>query len=155
MALSAASAWPWPFPLPWERWPVSTWTNISARSPWLFFIFLGFGIVAAFRNLYILYNKQKTCDARKKLQDIKTFNWVILFILGALSGVFMEVQFTLGVILGGLIIIANFSLLHHTMRNAFSDQSSMKGNRMALIAKFYFRLAIMGLIIYILITELG
>jgi len=44
----------------------------------------------------------------KKLQDIKTFNWVILFILGALSGVFMEVQFTLGVILGGLIIIANF-----------------------------------------------
>lgn len=27
--------------------------------PWLFFIFLGFGIVAAFRNLYILYNKAK------------------------------------------------------------------------------------------------
>jgi len=89
----------------------------------------------------------------KKLQDIKTFNWVILFILGALSGVFMEVQFTLGVILGGLIIIANFSLLHHTMRNAFSDQSAVKGKKMALIAKFYFRLAIMGLIIYILITE--
>ena len=27
--------------------------------PWLFFIFMGFGIVAAFRNLYILYNKAK------------------------------------------------------------------------------------------------
>jgi ATP synthase protein I len=27
--------------------------------PWLFFVFLGFGIVAAFRNLYILYNKAK------------------------------------------------------------------------------------------------
>ncbi len=89
----------------------------------------------------------------KKLQDIKIFNWVILFILSALSGVFMEVQFTLGVILGGLIIIANFSLLHHTMRSAFSDQGAMKGKKMALIAKFYFRLAIMGLIIYILITE--
>jgi hypothetical protein len=88
-----------------------------------------------------------------KLQDIKTFNWVVLFILGAVSGVFMEVQFTLGVILGGLIIIANFSLLHHTMRKAFSDQSAMKGKKMALIAKFYFRLAIMGLIIYILITN--
>jgi ATP synthase protein I len=25
--------------------------------PWLFFVFLGFGIVAAFRNLYILYKK--------------------------------------------------------------------------------------------------
>ena len=89
----------------------------------------------------------------KNLQDIKTFNWVILFILSALSGVFMEVQFTLGVILGGLIIIANFSLLHHTMRSAFSDQSAMKGKKMVLVVKFYFRLAIMGLIIYILITE--
>jgi hypothetical protein len=65
----------------------------------------------------------------------------------------MTVQFTLGVILGGLMIIANFSLLHHTMRSAFSDQGVMKGKKMALIAKFYFRLAIMGLIIYILITN--
>lgn len=89
----------------------------------------------------------------KKLQDIKTFNWVILFILGTVSGIFMQAQFTLGVILGGLIIIANFSLLHHTMRKAFSDQAVMKSKKMALIAKFYFRLAIMGLIIYILITN--
>ena len=89
----------------------------------------------------------------KNLQDIKIFNWVILFVLSALSGVFMEARFTLGVILGGLIIIANFSLLHHTMRSAFSDQGAMKGKKMALIAKFYFRLAIMGLIIYILITN--
>lgn len=27
--------------------------------PWLFLIFLGFGIAAAFRNLQILYNKAK------------------------------------------------------------------------------------------------
>jgi len=27
--------------------------------PWLFIIFLGFGIAAAFRNLYILYKKAK------------------------------------------------------------------------------------------------
>ncbi|EFK11897.1 conserved hypothetical protein [delta proteobacterium NaphS2] len=89
----------------------------------------------------------------KKLQDIKIFNWIILFILGTLSGIFMSVQFTLGVILGGLIIIGNFSLLNNTMRKAFSDQGVMKGKKMALIAKFYFRLAIMGLIIYILISN--
>ncbi|MCP4579219.1 MAG: ATP synthase subunit I [Deltaproteobacteria bacterium] len=89
----------------------------------------------------------------KKLQDIKTFNWIILFILSAVSGIFMTAQFTLGVVLGGLIIIANFSLLHQTMRKAFADQAIMKSKKMALIAKFYFRLAIMGLIIYILITN--
>jgi len=27
--------------------------------PWLFFVFFGFGIAAAFRNLYILYKKAK------------------------------------------------------------------------------------------------
>ena len=27
--------------------------------PWLFFVFLGFGIAAAFRNLYIMYKKAK------------------------------------------------------------------------------------------------
>ena len=28
-------------------------------SPWLFFIFTAFGIAAAFRNLYLMYNKYK------------------------------------------------------------------------------------------------
>ena len=28
-------------------------------APWLFFIFLGFGVAAAFRNLYIMYKKVK------------------------------------------------------------------------------------------------
>ena len=28
-------------------------------SPWLLLVFLGFGIAAAFRNLYILYKKAK------------------------------------------------------------------------------------------------
>ena len=27
--------------------------------PWLFFVFFGLGIVAAFRNLYIMYKKAK------------------------------------------------------------------------------------------------
>jgi F0F1-type ATP synthase assembly protein I len=30
------------------------WLNTS---PWLLLVFLGFGIVAAFRNLYIMYKK--------------------------------------------------------------------------------------------------
>ncbi len=88
----------------------------------------------------------------EKLQDIRTFNWIILLILSALSGVFMEAQFTLGVVLGGFIIIANFSILQRSVRMAFSDQVAMKGKKIALIVKFYFRLAIMGLILYILIT---
>ncbi len=91
-------------------------------------------------------------DREKLLKQIKTTNWIILLILGSLSSVFMSATFTLGVILGGFIIIANFSVLQHTIRSAFSDQGVMRGKKISIIAKFYFRLAIMGLIIYILIT---
>ena len=27
--------------------------------PWLFFVFFGFGVAAAFRNLYVMYKKAK------------------------------------------------------------------------------------------------
>ena len=30
-----------------------------STTPWLFFVFLGFGIVAAFRNLHLMYKKLK------------------------------------------------------------------------------------------------
>lgn len=92
-------------------------------------------------------------DREKLLKQIKTTNWIFLLILGSLSSVFMSATFTLGVILGGLIIIANFSVLQHTIRSAFSDQGAMRGKKISVIAKFYFRLAIMSLIIYILITS--
>ena len=92
-------------------------------------------------------------DRDKLLKQIKTDNWIILLILGSLSSVFMSGPFTLGVISGGLLIIANFSVLHHTIRSAFSDQGAFLGKKLALIAKSYFRLAFMGLIIYILITN--
>lgn len=91
-------------------------------------------------------------DREKLLKQIKTTNWIFLLILGSLSSVFMSATFTLGVILGGFIIIANFSVLQHTIRSAFSDQGVMRGKKISIIAKFYFRLAFMGLIIYILIT---
>jgi len=92
-------------------------------------------------------------DREKLLRQITTTNWIFLLILGSLSSVFMSVTFTLGVILGGLIIIANFSVLQHTIRYAFSDQGAMGGKKISIVAKYFFRLAIMGLIIYILITN--
>ena len=92
-------------------------------------------------------------DREKLLRQITTTNWIFLLILGSLSSVFMSATFTLGVILGGLIIIANFSVLQHTIRSAFSAPGAMGGKKSSIVAKYFFRLAIMGLIIYILITS--
>ncbi len=80
-------------------------------------------------------------------------SWVILLILGSLSFFFMRPAFTLGVILGGLIIIANFNVLQSTIRGAFTPEGTMMNKRRAIVAKYYLRLAILGLIIYILVTK--
>ena len=92
-------------------------------------------------------------DWEKLLKEFKTQNWIILMILGSASFFLMSSAFTLGIILGGLIIIANFSLLQHTIRCAFSPQGVMGSNKRVIIAQYYFRLAIMGIIIYILVTH--
>ncbi len=92
-------------------------------------------------------------DPEKLLQKIKTHNWIILLVAGSLSFLFMSAPFTLGVVLGGLMIIANFGLLQHTVRSAFPQKGAMQRKKGVIILKYYFRLAILGLIIYILITN--
>jgi len=92
-------------------------------------------------------------DREKLIRHIRTNNWIILLIAGSISSVFMGTDFTLGVIIGGLMVIANFSMLHHTIRSAFSDLGAFQGRKLGLIAKSYFRLAFMGLVIYMVITK--
>lgn len=79
-------------------------------------------------------------------------NWIILMILGSMSFLFMSSAFTLGIIIGGLLIIANFNLLQHTIRCTFSAEGVMITGKSAIIAKYYLRLAGLGLIIYLVIA---
>lgn len=84
---------------------------------------------------------------------VSHYNWINLLVFGLASFFLMSPFFTLGVILGGLIIIANFRILQHTIRSAFAPGGNMKTTKLSIIAKYYFRLAIMGIIIYILVTK--
>lgn len=92
-------------------------------------------------------------DWEKLHRDLKAQNWILLLVLGTLSFLFMSPAFTLGVVLGGLLIIANFSVLQHTIRRSFSPVGSLRSNKIAIVAKYYFRLAILAVIIYTLITN--
>jgi len=83
----------------------------------------------------------------------KVQGWLILLGFGLLSFFFMSPAFTLGVILGGLIIIANFNVMQATLRGAFSPEGTMVNKKSAIVAKYYLRLAIMGIIIYILVVN--
>jgi len=84
---------------------------------------------------------------------LKKLNWTILFILSAASFVLMGNAFTAGVILGGFLIIANFNILQRTITKAFLADGVFAANKGAIVGKYYLRLAVLGLLIYLLIRQ--
>lgn len=94
-------------------------------------------------------------DWERLSKAIRRQNWIILLLIAVASYLFMRPAFTLGVILGGLLIIANFNVLQHTVRRAFSPDGSMAGGAHAIVGKYYLRLAVMGVLIYLLIARCG
>ncbi|MFC1533892.1 ATP synthase subunit I [Thermodesulfobacteriota bacterium] len=86
-------------------------------------------------------------------RDIRRRNWIILLILSSTSYFLMSQANTTGIILGGLIIIANFKVFQHTICRAFSHQGMMKMKKASIIVKYYFRLLALGILIYILINS--
>jgi len=92
-------------------------------------------------------------DWEKLFKEFQTHCWIILIVLAGGSFFFMSPKFTLGTILGGLLAIANFNVLQHTIRKAFAPDGVMMNNKMTIIVKYYGRLFILGLLIFVLITN--
>jgi len=92
-------------------------------------------------------------DWDKIYRELKKLNWLILLILSSISYFLMSHSLTLGIILGGLVIMTNFHVFQHTIRRTFSPQGVMQTAKISIIAKYYFRLLALGIIIYILITQ--
>jgi len=93
-------------------------------------------------------------DWEEVYRDLKKRNWIILLVLSTISALLMSHTVTLGVILGGLIIIVNFNILQHTIRGAFPSEKVVKNRKSILIIKGHFRLLALGAVIYF-ILKLG
>ena len=90
----------------------------------------------------------------EKLQNIlQKTNWLVLLVLSSFGYFIMSPFWTAGVLFGGLIAIANFSLLQHTVRRAFSPEGIHQGARFSIVGKYYLRLVGLGVILYVLITR--
>lgn len=90
----------------------------------------------------------------EKLQNIlQRTNWLVLLVLSSFGYFIMSPFWTAGVLFGGLIAIANFSLLQHTVRRAFSPEGVHQGARFSIVGKYYLRLVALGVILYVLITR--
>lgn len=90
-------------------------------------------------------------DWEKIYRDLRKLNWIALLILSFISYFLMSSSLTMGIILGGLIIIANFHVFQHTICCAFSPEGGMKAKKIVIIGKYYLRLLALGILIYILI----
>ncbi len=86
-------------------------------------------------------------------RDLKRLNWVILLLLASVSYFLMSNNFTTGVIIGGLMAIANFHAFQHTIRQGFFPDDTRKTGKVPVIAKYYLRLAAMGILIYLSLSQ--
>jgi len=92
-------------------------------------------------------------DWKRLSGTLKTLNWIVLFLLGLSSYLFLKGSFTFGIIAGGLSMIANFTLLERTIVGAFSSDGSLLVNKSAIIGKYYLRLVGLGIFIYLLLRQ--
>ena len=90
-------------------------------------------------------------DQQRILKLISNANWFLLFMASAIGFINFSTEVGLGIATGGLIVTVNFHLLARTLRKALAPPhiTSIKG----VIAKYYFRFVITGILIYCLMVS--
>lgn len=84
------------------------------------------------------------------IEKLHLRNWLLLLLLGSFGFVFMPLSFSLGVLAGGLIVNLSFHSLQKILERSLNP---LKLGGKALFIKYYLRLFVMGLLIYILISR--
>lgn len=85
------------------------------------------------------------------IRFIRRTNW-ILFAVASLAGILLApAQFAWGIIAGGAIVTVNFHLLARTLKSALTPPHLSSHN--VILAKYYVRFIISGIIIFILIRQ--
>ncbi|MDD2670916.1 MAG: ATP synthase subunit I [Syntrophales bacterium] len=88
-------------------------------------------------------------DPLQKKLEIR--NWIVLAALSAAGWLIVSAPFGLGILLGGLISIANFYGLYLSLRKAFSSVSDK--SKSVIMVRYYFRFAVTAVILYFLMTR--
>ena len=85
------------------------------------------------------------------LKFVTLTNW-ILFIAASTAGLIMSPpDFARGIVFGGLIVTVNFHLLYRTLKKSLAPSHLTSHN--VILAKYYVRFVISGLIIFFLISN--
>jgi hypothetical protein len=82
---------------------------------------------------------------------LEVTNWAVLAVCLLISAFLMAASFTYGILLGGFISIVNFHWLDRDLRKIFSNLSG--GAKSVLLLKYYLRLGVTAVVLYILISQ--
>jgi hypothetical protein len=86
-------------------------------------------------------------------EEIRVKNWIVLLILSSAGYFLLSPSQTFGIIMGGLLIIANFKVFQRSIQKAFSPDGLLKKSNISIIIRYYVRLLVLGTIIAILIGK--
>jgi hypothetical protein len=85
------------------------------------------------------------------IKFITRTNWALFFIASILGFVISPPAFAKGIFFGGLIVTINFHMLSRTLKNALTPPHISSYN--VILAKYYVRFVVSGIIIFILIAK--
>ena len=77
-------------------------------------------------------------------------NWILFSVTSIIGLVLSPPDFAGGIVFGGLIVTINFHLLYRTLKKAFRPSHLVSHN--VVLAKYYVRFIISGIIIFVLIS---
>jgi hypothetical protein len=78
-------------------------------------------------------------------------NWVLLAVISSIGFIFTPPEFALGIFCGGIIVSINFHLLSRTIKKKLLV--SGKPSFASVLAKYYIRFSISGIILFILVVK--
>jgi hypothetical protein len=87
---------------------------------------------------------------QRLVRFITRTNWILFFITSIIGLVLLPPDIAKGIIFGGLIVTINFHLLYRTLKKAFRPPRLASHN--VVLAKYYVRFLISGIIIFLLIS---
>jgi len=84
------------------------------------------------------------------LKFVTRSNWILLAAASILGLIVSPPDFARGIIFGGLIVTVNFHLLARTLKKALTPPHLASPN--AILAKYYIRFILSGIMIFVLIA---
>ena len=85
------------------------------------------------------------------LRSVTRTNWILLVAACAVGGASTTFDFTMGILAGGLIVTLTFHLMYRMLKKNLSPSS--KFSLKAILIRYYLRLGLSVIIIFILISK--